>query len=189
MLRDMHDSLGRALAGMRVKAVLPLVRGQLLDIGCGSNQLVERYVHGVGIDVHPWSGVDLLVRNSAELPFESQSFDTITVLAALNHIPNRGDVLDECRRLLRPDGQVLVTMLTPTISRLWHRLRSTSDADLRERGMKAGEVYGFTRTEVIRLFDDHGFRLGSERRFMLAFNRIYVFHVRESDEAPSRRGL
>lgn len=181
MFRDMHDSLGQALAEMRVKAVLPLVRGQLLDIGCGSNQLVERYVHGVGIDVHPWSGVDLLVRDSAQLPFAARSFDTITIVAALNHIPNREDVLDECRRVLRPGGQVLVTMLTPTISRLWHWLRSPWDTDQRERGMKAGEVYGFTPGEVIRLFHDHGFRFSAQRRFMLALNRIYVFHVREPD--------
>ena len=181
----MHDQLGQALAEKRVKAVLPFVRGQLLDLGCGSNQLVERYVHGIGIDVHPWSGVDLLVRDSAKLPFESQSFDTITVLAALNHIPNREDVLDECRRILRPDGQVLVTMLTPMISRLWHWLRAPWDVDQRERGMKVGEVYGFTPAEVIQLFHDHGFRFSSQRRFMLGFNRIYVFHLREPDEAPN----
>ena len=181
----MHDRLGRALADMRVRAVLPFVRGRLLDLGCGSNQLVKRYVHGIGIDVHPWSGVDLLVRDSAELPCDSQSFDTITVLAALNHIPNREDVLDECRRVLRPDGQVLVTMLTPMISRLWHWLRSPWDVDQRERGMKEGEVYGFTPAEVIQLFHDHGFRFSSQRRFMLGFNRLSVFHVREPGEAPT----
>ena len=177
----MHDRLGEALADTRVKAVLPLVRGRLLDLGCGSNRLVERYGDGVGIDVHPWSGVDLIVRDSAELPFEPRSFDTITVIAALNHIPNREAVLDECRRVLRPDGRVLVTMLGPTISRLWHWLRSPWDADQRERGMKEGEVYGFTPGEVIRLFHAHGFRFSSERRFMLGFNRIYVFRVRGTD--------
>ena len=187
----MHDVLGRVLADQRIKAVLPHVRGRLLDIGCGENNLVRAYANrprrsreaaeagGVGVDVHPWPGADLVVADSASLAWESQSFDTITIIAALNHMPNRRAVLQECRRVLRPDGHVVVTMITPRTSRVWHWLRSRSDADQVERGMKpvrstasAGRGGGAVRVG--------GFALVSQTRFMLGFNRVYVFRLADS---------
>jgi SAM-dependent methyltransferase len=179
----MHDALGEALANRRVNAVLPHIRGRLLDVGCGFNNLVRKYADGVGVDVHPWPGADSIVSDSASLAYESHSFDTITIVAALNHIPNREAVLEECRRLLRQDGRVVITMLTPRTSRLWHWLRSSSDADQRERGMRPGEVYGFTPAQVVDLFRRCGFTLCSQARFMLGFNRVYVFAVSETTAA------
>jgi len=179
----MHDALGEALADRRVKAVLPHIRGRLLDVGCGDNKLVRQYANGIGVDVHPWPGADFIVTNSASLEYESHSFDTVTIIAALNHIPNREAVLRECRRLLRPDGQVIITMLTPVTSRLWHWIRAPWDADQRERGMLPGEVYGFTPAEVIALFHACGFTLRAQTRFMLGFNRVYVFGVADAGTA------
>lgn len=182
----MHDALGRALADQRVKAVLPHISGRLLDLGCGSNNLVRLYENGVGVDVHPWPGADVVVHDSAALSWESQSFDTITIIAALNHMPNRKAVLEECRRVLRPDGRVIVTMLTPRTSQIWHWLRAPWDADQLERGMKPGEVYGFTPAEVVRLFASCGFTLSSQSRFMLGFNRVYVFRLAETHGRATR---
>jgi SAM-dependent methyltransferase len=179
----MHDALGEALAERRVKAVLPHVRGRLLDLGCGSNKLVRRYENGIGVDVFPWPGADFIVNNSASLDYDSHSFDTVTIVAALNHIPNREAVLHECRRLLRPDGRVVITMLTPVTSRIWHWLRAPWDADQRERGMRPGEVYGFTAGEVVSLFSRCGFVLSSQTRFMLGFNRVYVFGLTDTNTA------
>ena len=171
----MHDVLGETLARRRLKAVLPHVNGRLLDVGCGSNMLVRHYPNGVGIDVYPWPGADLIVPDIAKLQWESGSFDTITIIAALNHIPNRTAVLEECRRLLRPGGRVVITMLTPRISRIWHWLRAPWDADQRDRGMQPGEVYGFTSQQLLELFKRAGFSLLSSQRFMLGLNGVYIF--------------
>jgi SAM-dependent methyltransferase len=185
----MHDVLGELLARRRVKAVLPHVHGRLLDLGCGSNRLVRHYSNGVGVDVHPWPGADLVVDDTAALQWDSHSFDTITILAALNHIPNRAAVLDECRRVLRPGGRVVVTMLTPRTSLVWHWLRGSWDADQRERGMRAGEVYGFTSRELVALFERSGFALLARQRFMLGVNCLYIFGVPKTiPEAPVERG-
>lgn len=171
----MHDALGEALAKRRVKAVLPHVRGRLLDVGCGFNNLVRHYANGIGVDVHPWPGADVIVSDTAALQWESGSFDTVTIIAALNHIPNRAAVLRECRRVLRSDGRVVITMLTPRTSRIWHFLRAPWDADQRQRGMRAGEVYGFTSAQLVDLFERAGFTLLSQQRFMLGLNSVYVF--------------
>ena len=183
----MHDALGEALARRRVAAVLPHVNGRLLDVGCGSNTLVRHYANGIGVDVHPWPGADVIVRDTAALQWESESFDTITIVAALNHIPNRAAVLKECRRVLRPGGRVVVTMLPPRTSRLWHWLRAPWDADQRDRGMQPGEVYGFTTAELLDMFGRAGFTLLLQRRFMLGFNCVYVFGLADAPQAAATR--
>ena len=182
----MHDALGQVLAQRRVKAVLPHIRGRLLDVGCGFNRLVRDYENGVGVDVHPWPGADVIVADTATLQWESASFDTVTIIAALNHIPNRVAVINECRRVLRPGGRVVITMLAPRTSRVWHWLRAPWDTDQLERGMKPGEVFGFTSPELLEMFGCAGFTLLLRRRFMLGLNRLYVFGLPETaNAAPS----
>jgi SAM-dependent methyltransferase len=96
---------------IRIGMVRAAVRGRLLDVGCGPNRLVAEYRlaggDGVGVDVHPWPGVDNVVEDTAHLPFGDHSFDSITFVACLNHIPNRDAVLREVRRLIARDGRLL----------------------------------------------------------------------------------
>ena len=92
------DWIGAWLERRRIAAVLPHVRGRLLDIGCGANHLVRGYGNGVGADVYDWGDVDCLVEDSASLPFSDGAFDTISIVAALNHVRNR-EARGECRRL------------------------------------------------------------------------------------------
>src|SRR5262249_30800158 len=106
----------------RHNMVLPRVRGRLLDVGCGSNKLVKAYGNGIGVDVYPWDGCDQVVESAASLPFDDQTFDTVSFVACLNHIPNRGDALREAHRVLKRDGVVVATMIGPLISVIWHRI-------------------------------------------------------------------
>jgi ubiquinone/menaquinone biosynthesis C-methylase UbiE len=168
----MKDILGKQLVNWRVKTVLPYLKGDLLDIGCGTNELVKRYGNGIGVDVYQWGKVNLVVKDTAKLPYEDESFDTVTIIAALNHIPNRGEVLKEANRLLRKDGIILVTMIPPTISSVWHFLRKPWDADQNERGMAQGEVFGFRQEEVRGLLRNAGFEIVMEKPFMLYINKI-----------------
>ncbi len=170
----MKDPLGRYLQNWRLQKVLPHVRGRLLDLGCGSNVLVRRYGNGVGVDVYPWDEVDHVVEDSAQLPFAAEAFDTVTCIAALNHIPNREAVLLEVWRVLKPGGRLILTMLPPGMSRLWHLLRRPWDADQHERGMTAGEVYGLGRREIAHLIEQAGFSLLRRQSFQWGINNLYL---------------
>lgn len=165
----------------RIHAVLPHLRGRVLDIGCGTNDLLRRYrqrqptaeaAESVGVDVFDWPGADLLVDDSSTLPYADASFETVAFVASLNHIPNRVDVLRECRRLIRGGGQVVVTMLPPRLSWAWHQVRRPWDADQIERGMQPGEVYGLTRRQIDDLLRKAGFEPVGHCRFMLGMNLL-----------------
>jgi len=168
-----RDRLGRFVIAWRTRVVVPHIRGRLLDIGCGLNELVRAYTgDGTGVDVYQWGDVDLVVDDTANLPFEDGEFDTVAIVAALNHIPNREDALAEAYRVLKPGGSIIVTMITAPVGKVWHFARKPWDADQVERGMKAGELHGLSRGEVHRLLKQAGFRVSSEQRFMLGLNLL-----------------
>jgi len=171
----------------RIEMTLAHVKGRLLDIGCGNNRLVRTYGNGIGVDVYPWEGVDLVVQDSAKLPFPDKSFDTVSFVACLNHIPNRREVLREARRVLTDDGVVLATMIPPRISRLWHLVNAPWDTDQSERGMQPGEVYGLTSRQMRRLFAETGFELIEQHRFILWLNSLYVARKRTSPDRQENR--
>ncbi len=175
----MRDKFGQFLMAWRIRAVLPHLRGRVMDLGCGTNQLLDAYRRtgrgeGVGVDVAPWPEADLVVADTARLPFPDSHFDAIACMGAINHIPDRVPVLKEAARVLKPGGQLVVTVLPPRLSGLWHRLRSPWDADQNERGMKPGEVYGFTHRDFLALVDQGGLEVVAMRRFMLGINRLYL---------------
>lgn len=162
------------LARRRRERVRRHVKGRLLDIGCGDNRLVREYGSGVGVDVVDWGDVDLVVEDTARLPFEDASFDSVSFVACLNHIPNREEVLDEARRVLRPDGRLIATMIPPALSAVWHRLIHPWDPDQHGRDLHEGEVWGITNEEMLRMLSRHRFRLVARERFVLRLNNLYV---------------
>ena len=124
----------------RIAAVLPEIRGRLLDVGCGNNRLVATYGNGVGVDVFDWGGGATIVESSEELPFEDASFDSASLLACLNHIPQRERTVREIRRVLKPGGRLVLTMIDPLIGQIGHKIWWYSED--KERGMEPGETYG-----------------------------------------------
>ena len=171
----MKDVLGKYLLNWRITKVLPFVSGRLLDIGCGTNDLVKAYKgEGVGVDVFDWGSVDIVVEDTSKLPFKPAEFDTVTIIAALNHIPNRQDVLTEAHRILGNEGKLIITMIPPMISTLWHNIREPWDVDQTERGMKEGEVYGLNQKDIHGMLKKSGFIVAHEERFMLGVNLLTV---------------
>ena len=169
------DIITRKLFEIRFKKILPFIEGNLLDIACGMNELVrDYYKKGIGVDIDSRGGDDvLIVKDSSKLEFEDKSFDTITIIAALNHITNRLEVLKEANRVLKDDGKIIVTMIPPKFSQLWHFLRRPW-ADELEKDFQHGQVYGITSQELKKLLNDSGFEVVLHKKFMLRMNSLMV---------------
>ena len=163
----------------RLRAVLPHVRGRLLDIGAGMNNLVRRHGNGVGVDVHDWDSGLTVVPDSSKLPFESQSYDTVAIIAALNHIPNRQDTLIEARRLVRPGGRLILTMINPILGGIGHTIWWYAE-DRHRGGMAEGEVGGMWPKDVVKLCETAGFQLTHHSRFVYAMNHLFVFETADT---------
>lgn len=158
----------------RREAVLRHARGRLLDVGCGENRLVRAHGDGIGVDVVQWGDVDLVVDDSAHLPFESASFDSVSFVACLNHIPNREGALEEARRVLKLEGRLIATMIPPGLSAVWHRVIHSWDPDQHGRHLHEGEVWGIANPEMRALLERHGFRVVLHERFVLGLNNLFV---------------
>lgn len=168
-------SLTNLLRSWRIKLVLPHVTGRLLDIGCGNNQLVRSYNgKGTGVDVHDWGDVDLIIEDSANIPLEDGSFETISFIASLNHIPNRESLLNEAYRLLSSSGILIITMIPPRVSFIWHKLRSGSDPDQIERDHHQHELWGITQYDLKVMLHKAGFNVKSEVKFMCRLNTMTI---------------
>src|SRR6266576_6699367 len=107
-----------------------LPRGALLDVPAGEGALATRLID-VGFDVrccdlYPeifrLDGVDVHQGNlDAELPFGDRSFDYVTCLEGLEHIENPQQAMREFARVLKPGGQLIVSV--PNILNIEERLK------------------------------------------------------------------
>jgi ubiquinone/menaquinone biosynthesis C-methylase UbiE len=162
---------------IRFRYVLRHIEGRLLDIGCGKNRMVEMYRRGggegTGVDVFSWNDDLVLVEDTANLPFDSGGFDSVTFVASINHIPNRLEVLKEARRVLADNGRLIMTMLTPFIGKIWHRW-AFWDEDQHVRGMQEGEAFGLKKGQVIEWLDQAGFDLIDMKAFSWKLNRLFL---------------
>ena len=156
----------------RLRAVLPEIRGRLLDIGAGTNRLAQLYGDGIGVDVLDWGGGALVVDDTRRLPFDDGSFDTASFVACLNHIPYREEALLEAHRLLRTGGRVIVTMIGSIIGEVGHKLWWYSEDKHRE--VADGELMGMVRKHVEKCLRDAGFRDIVHRRFVYGLNHLFV---------------
>lgn len=173
---DFINKLGlRSIRDERCNHVMENCRGRLLDIGCGNNQLVKKYGQdSIGVDVYDFEGDAVIVEDTSKLPFENGTFETITFIGSLNHIPNRKEVLTEARRVLSEHGRVVLTMLSPIVGTIRHKM-AWWDEDQGERGLKEGEELGLSHEYIVSLLESEGFKLVKRKRIICCLNNIYVF--------------
>lgn len=174
---NVPNSVGlKVLEKIRIYQVLKFCRGRVLDIGCGYNNLIRNYPgEGIGIDVYPWEGVDIVVNNSSRLTmFREEEFNTVCFVASLNHIPYRMDALSEAYRVLKKDGLLIITMIPSNIGKIWHFITEPFWGEGKKRKIQKGESGGLSHQMVIDMLKKCNFQLQKISQFQLGLNRIYL---------------
>ena len=174
-----HDSVVRILEQQQ--------RGALLDVPAGEGALAGRLIAaGFAVqccDLYPeifcLAGVEIHRGDlNKELPFGDRSFDYITCLEGLEHIENPQQAIREFARLLRPGGQLVVSV--PNILNVEERLKwllygytSHFKPITREQVARLRAEYG-NREEIAAHVNPIGY---SELRYILEKNGFQVASV------------
>ena len=158
----------------RLKEVLLYCQGFLLDIGCGDNELVRRYGNGVGIDIVDWGEGAIIIKDTTKLPFSASTFDAVTLVASLNHIPYRLEVLKEARRVIKSEGRLIITMINPLVGFIAHKLFFWLGEE-KVRGRDPLEKDGMWSKEIFWLTEKAGFKLKMKKKFLFFLNNLYIF--------------
>jgi ubiquinone/menaquinone biosynthesis C-methylase UbiE len=103
-------------------------------------------------------------------------FDTVTMLACSNHISlsKRDWVLQEARRFLKDEGQLIITMINPVVGVVVHAIRRRYDLDQLEQGMGEEEENRLWEKEVERLLAVNGFLIIESVPFVFGLNNLYI---------------
>jgi SAM-dependent methyltransferase len=99
---------------VRVAAREPVV----LDLGCGDT---TQYETNIGVDRRPAKAVGVIADLSDGLPFGNACADRLFAVHVLEHLPDYLPLLDECHRVLRPDG--VLHLMAPW----WRHVNAVAD--------------------------------------------------------------
>lgn len=178
----------RLLQRWRIAKARPYIAqgARVLDIGCADGMLFEQMKlcigEGIGIDPalqHPISkGNYRLVpgRFPEDLP-DDTPFDTITMLAVVEHLPTEclTQLAQDCAQFLNPGGHLVITIPSPVTDKILDMLRFLHIID----GMSLEEHYGFDPSEVSSVFSAGGLDLIKRKKFQLGLNNLFVFRRSE----------
>lgn len=173
----------------RWQMVTSYVRGGVLDVGCGFTRLPDRLSpeqRYVGVDVvpeairisqqrypqHVFFQCDL---GRVPMPLEGQQFETVLMMAVLEHLNFPRETLRDVHPHLAPDGYLLMT--TPSPLGDWvHRVGSRLKLFYPEHVVQHVKIYN--RHAMHALLADHGFEVVAFRHFEMGINQLAVCRKR-----------
>jgi len=156
----------------RIEKIIDMVptNKRILDIGCYDgtiSQLIkEKNNVVIGLDMSmnalnmaKKKGIECVSSNADNLPFKDKSFDIVVASEIIEHIFDTGKFLDEINRILKSNGELILT--TPNLALLDNRLRlllglQPHYCEIELEG-NAGHIRCFTKKSLKRLIEKHGF--------------------------------
>lgn len=150
----------------KILDILPFVPQNMCDVGCAKGYLVHEFrkmgIEAYGVDISDYalsrafeSTRPFLMKTDLtkdDLPFANESFDLVTCLALIEHLPSLDHVLAELKRVLKVSGVILVTTPNPKYWDLEHDTDPTHISINDRRFWKeVFNSYGFDLKDAARL--------------------------------------
>jgi 2-polyprenyl-3-methyl-5-hydroxy-6-metoxy-1,4-benzoquinol methylase len=183
MAEQVTGLLSSYLRRRRFKAAIPHIRGKVLDFGCGTGELAAFFspadYWGVDSDL---GSLQLAWKKRPHYKFsqnvpDAGGFDTIVLLAVIEHVANPQNLLEELKTQLNPTGQLVMT--TPHPSFGWvHALGAKIGIFSSEASEEHEDLWGLENMHLAA--QKVGLRLKFYRRFLLGANQLFIFANRET---------
>lgn len=153
----------------------------LLDAGCGVTARFLKDISpfiksGFGIDkkAEPFERGNLKIVegffDGEPFPYPDASFDCVTMLAVLEHMANRREVLEEIYRVLRPGGVLLATTPSwaakPVLEFLSFRMGVVNKEEVLDH-----KTY-FWKSDLVSLMNSAGFKDVHHKYFQFGFSNF-----------------
>lgn len=131
-----------------------------LDIGCGDGYLLSKSPckEKIGIDRKLGKTV------TKELEFKNAYFDYVTMLAVVEHFEHPREILNECARVLKPNGKLIMTTPLRTAEK-WIRLYVRGIEDDHENYFDLQTMKDFLKPH---------FEVTHYERFLFGMNQLFV---------------
>jgi methionine biosynthesis protein MetW len=148
---------------------------RLLDIGCWDGRLLEAIRRAglfgelYGVDL-PFEAVEkvkskgfnaqVVDLNGEPLPFLDEYFDTVILLAVLEHVFDPYAVIREIHRVLRPGGMLIIDV--PNVASFTNRIRILSGrlpVTSTDPGWDGGHLHYFTKYALDQFLLSEGFQI------------------------------
>jgi SAM-dependent methyltransferase len=156
--------------------IRPLVRGRVLDAGCGEGYGAAMLaaagadrVHAVDYDPaavahvrRRYAGIPAVQGNLVQLGYAGASFDLVVSMQTIEHLWEQPRFVSECRRVLRPAGTLVLTTpnrLTFPAGNCYHtrELTAAELADLVAAEMTVDTLAGLIHgRRIVQWEMDHG---------------------------------
>jgi len=166
-----------------IKYLNPNSNDKILEVGCGVGyfcELLNKYGAKVwGIDISSDS-IDYCKNNidgefsigdAESLAFEDKYFEKLLCTEVLEHVKNDKKALKEMYRVLKPNGCLVMTIPTQdgvfgaTIKNIMH---------VHGEGPGKHEREGYSKKEIVELFESVGFKVNKTRYTMVFFTEIFM---------------
>jgi len=181
--------LDRYLQNRRIAKAKAFIRrnDRILDIGSADGVMFEKLKSFIAKSV----GIDPTLKDIIEKDFytlypgyfpeafpEKETFNIITMLAVLEHIPTsqQAELALNCHRFLKPNGRLIITVPSPQVDHILEVLLKLRLID----GMSLEEHFGFKPEHTEQIFKAPFFKLIKKKKFQLGLNNLFVFERLET---------
>jgi SAM-dependent methyltransferase len=152
-----------------IREIFPTGIEKLLDLGSADGLLaagISAMVPDIGqiyaldmdeklLNYNQFSAVQADV---CKVPFHGDTFDVVTAAALIEHLPDPSSFLQECHRVLKPGGALLLTCPAPFFERVATYIGYLKDA---------GHVARYNLNDLRRLCEGVGFSVRLAKKFMI----------------------
>jgi len=169
----------------RIDWIISMLYGAVLDVGCGNGMMTnftvaQTYVNKdriIGIDpsgdllkfAHHWKTQTQFIHAIGEnLPLQDGAFDCVVLAEVLEHVLEPDLLIDECKRVLKRMGTIVVT--TPLDEEKW-LVSAPLPNPLHLRS--------YTKMEVHGLLSKHGFKTFALESGQIGEPFTYTYHTPE----------